>query len=107
MPNATTPTARPPRGEFRVNTATSGAQYEPAVAMLEGGGFVVTWRSDNQDGSGAGVYAQRYAADGSALGGEFRVNESIDGSQYQPDVTALAGRRLRRHLAQRQLRRLR
>ncbi|HRM67977.1 MAG TPA: PKD domain-containing protein, partial [Thauera phenylacetica] len=78
-------------GEFRVNTTTSGAQYEPAVAMLEGGGFVVTWRSDNQDGSGAGVYAQRYAADGSALGGEFRVNESINGSQYQPDVTALAG----------------
>ncbi|MCP5224097.1 MAG: cadherin-like domain-containing protein [Thauera sp.] len=77
--------------EFRVNTATSGAQYEPAVAMLEGGGFVVTWRSDNQDGSGAGVYAQRYAADGSALGGEFRVNESINGSQYQPEVTALAG----------------
>src|SRR5690606_38811171 len=72
--------------EFRVNTTTSGAQYEPAVAMLEGGGFVVTWRSDNQDGSGTGVYAQRYAADGSALGVEFRVNESTSGSQYQPEV---------------------
>jgi uncharacterized lipoprotein NlpE involved in copper resistance len=78
-------------GEFRVNTTTSDAQYEPAVAMLEGGGFVVAWRSDNQDGSSAGVYAQRYAADGSALGGEFRVNESTVGGQYQPDVTALAG----------------
>ena len=77
--------------QFRVNTTTSGAQYEPAVAMLESGGFVVAWRSDGQDGSSAGVYAQRYAADGSALGGEFRVNESTAGAQYQPDVAALAG----------------
>jgi hypothetical protein len=32
-----------------------------------------SWSQD-QDGSGWGVYAQRYKADGKALGGEFRVN---------------------------------
>ncbi|MHB1186315.1 PKD domain-containing protein, partial [Thiobacillus sp.] len=77
-------------GEFKVNTFTTGNQYEAKVATLVGGGFVVVWRSDNQDGSSASVYAQRYNADGTTAGGEFRVNESTVGGQYQPDVTALA-----------------
>ncbi|TAN73343.1 MAG: hypothetical protein EPN14_09890, partial [Gallionella sp.] len=77
-------------GEFRVNTYTTGSQYEAKVATLVGGGFVVVWRSDGQDGSSAGVYAQRYDASGVAQGIEFRVNESTSGGQYQPDVAALA-----------------
>jgi len=40
--------------EFRVNTTTSNGQYEPEVAMLDGGDFVVVWRSDYQDGSAPG-----------------------------------------------------
>ncbi|MSR12984.1 MAG: hypothetical protein EXR86_00135 [Gammaproteobacteria bacterium] len=76
--------------EFRVNTFVTGPQYEPKVALLTGGGFVVVWRSDNQDGSSAGVYGQRYTAAGALDGGEFRVNESTTGGQYQPDVEALA-----------------
>ena len=75
--------------EFRVNTHTANGQYEAQVVALAGGGFVVVWRSDSQDGSSAGVYAQVYAGDGTAVGGEFRVNESTVGGQYQPDVTAL------------------
>ncbi|WP_298595776.1 hypothetical protein, partial [Zoogloea sp.] len=78
-------------GEFRVNSTTANSQYEARVAALEGGGFVVVWRSDSQDGSGAGVYGQRYDAAGAAAGGEFRVNESTAGGQYQPDVSALPG----------------
>ncbi|MBK8918090.1 MAG: hypothetical protein IPM73_08615 [Betaproteobacteria bacterium] len=76
--------------QFKVNTFVSGAQYEPSVTTLVGGGFVVVWRSDSQDGSSAGVYGQRYDAGGAVVGGEFRVNESTNGGQYQPDVTALA-----------------
>ncbi len=75
---------------FLVNTFTTGAQYEPAVATLSDGGFVVVWRSDNQDGSSAGVYAQRYNAAGAKVGGEFLVNETTTGGQYQPDVTGLS-----------------
>jgi hypothetical protein len=49
-------------GEFRVNTYTTGQQYEGTVAMDAAGDFVVTWQSENgQDGSFDGVYAQRYA----------------------------------------------
>ncbi|TAH47024.1 MAG: hypothetical protein EYC67_07680, partial [Betaproteobacteria bacterium] len=78
-------------GEFRVNSTTANAQYETKVAALGGGGFVVVWRSDSQDGSSAGVYAQVYDSNGAAVGGEFRVNETTAGGQYQPDVEALDG----------------
>ncbi|MFN6996232.1 MAG: hypothetical protein ACK4PH_18700, partial [Aquincola tertiaricarbonis] len=75
---------------FLVNTFTSGAQYEPSVAMLSGGGFVVVWRSDAQDGSSAGVYGQRFDAAGAKVGAAFLVNETTNGGQYQPSVTGLS-----------------
>jgi hypothetical protein len=48
-------------GELHVNAYTTGPQYYPAIAMDAEGDFVVTWESLLQDGSGYGVYAQRYA----------------------------------------------
>ena len=77
-------------GEFRVNTFTVGDQPASSVAALDGGGFVVAWSSDGQDGSSFGIYAQRYDAEGNAVGGEFRVNTHTSDSQNHPDVTALA-----------------
>ncbi|HQZ02781.1 MAG TPA: PKD domain-containing protein, partial [Thauera sp.] len=76
--------------EFRVNTTTANAQYEPSVVSLAGGGFAVVWRSDGQDGSGAGVYAQLFDATGAAAGAETRVNTMTSNNQYQPDLTATA-----------------
>jgi hypothetical protein len=50
-----------PRGpEFRVNTQTIDRQATPAVAVDAVGNFVVIWTSDNQDGSSAGIFGQRY-----------------------------------------------
>src|SRR5207248_5028048 len=49
-------------GEFRVNTYTTNAQYEAAVASDAVGDFVVAWQSIGQDGSNFGVYAQHYVA---------------------------------------------
>lgn len=46
--------------EYRVNTYTTGNQTQPAVAMNAAGDFVVAWQSGPQDGSGNGIYAQRY-----------------------------------------------
>src|SRR5207237_2211347 len=54
--------AAPPVSEFRVNTVTTGDQTTPAVAMNAAGDFLVAWASNGQDGSGLGVYAQRYTA---------------------------------------------
>ena len=77
-------------GETRINTTTASDQYEPAITALADGGYVVTWISRYQDGSGWGIYAQRYDINGSALGAETRINTATDSDQYQPAITALA-----------------
>jgi hypothetical protein len=49
--------------EFWVNSYTTGAQTFPSVASDSAGNFVVVWQSDGQDGSGYGVFAQRFDID--------------------------------------------
>jgi hypothetical protein len=75
-------------GEFRISTATGSDQSYPNVAMADNGDFVVAWSSYFQDGSGWGVYARRYAADGTARGGEFRVNTTTLSDQLYTSVAA-------------------
>ncbi|MBI1347830.1 hypothetical protein GC163_16260 [bacterium] len=60
--------------EFLVNTYTTGDQRNSTVAMDSDGDFVITWTSEGQDGSGYGIFAQRYNAAGVAQGSEFQVN---------------------------------
>ena len=50
----------PQGGEVRVNTFTTGTQAGPEVAVDADGDVVAAWTSIPQDGSGAGIYAQRY-----------------------------------------------
>ena len=76
-------------GELRVNTYTVGGQDNPSIAALSNGGFVVTWDSNGQDGSGKGVYAQRYDANGVTQGGEFRVNTHTTDWQDDSAIVAL------------------
>jgi hypothetical protein len=70
--------------EFQVNTYTTGAQTFSTIAMDDDGDFVIAWDSVDQDGSGTGIYAQRYSAAGVTLGGEFRVNTHTTGDQFIP-----------------------
>ncbi|MGI9450831.1 MAG: cadherin domain-containing protein, partial [Geminicoccaceae bacterium] len=76
--------------EFQINTYAENAQYDSSVTSLADGGFMVTWSSQGQDGSGYGVYGQRFDAAGEAVGDEFQVNDQSEGQQYTPAVTALA-----------------
>jgi hypothetical protein len=78
--------------EFHVNTYLTNDQQFPSVDGLEDGSFVVVWQSAGQDGSGFGIYAQRFSADGIALGSEFRVNVNTLGNQQRPSVVGLSGR---------------
>jgi hypothetical protein len=73
-------------GEFQVNTTTQGDQIYSKVAMNRDGNFIITWQSYGQDGSGWGVYGQRYDATGVAQGGEFQVNTTTQGDQAYPTV---------------------
>ena len=74
-------------GETAVNTYIVNHQSYASVATDAEGNFVVVWSSLGQDGSGWGIYAQRFDAAGVALGGEFRVNTTTAGDQHWPSVT--------------------
>jgi hypothetical protein len=76
--------------EFRVNSYTTGYQTDLAVAAAADGRFVVTWDSFGQDGSGWGVFGQRYDANGLPAGPEFRVNSFTPNHQKYPAVAAAA-----------------
>jgi Ca2+-binding RTX toxin-like protein len=78
-------------GETLVNsTAVGYDQQQPAITALSDGGYVVTWFSYGQDGSGAGIYAQRYNNLGATVGGETLVNTTTANDQYYPAITALS-----------------
>jgi hypothetical protein len=50
----------PRGGEFQIHTYTTLNQRRPIVKVDPVGNFVVVWQSETQDGSGYGVYGQRY-----------------------------------------------
>lgn len=76
--------------EFRVNSTTLDSQLNPTITGLSDGGYVVSWTSYNQDGSGGGIYSQHYEASGAQLGGETRVNTSTENNQTNSRVAALS-----------------
>ena len=72
--------------EFRANSTTANDQRFSSVDMAANGNFVVTWTSTNQDGSGLGIYMQRYNANGSTSGGQTLVNTTTAGDQVYSRV---------------------
>jgi Domain of unknown function (DUF4347)/Cadherin domain/Bacterial cadherin-like domain len=80
----------PQGAEFRVNTTAADNQNTAVVAMDATGNFVVAWASNLQDGSGYGIYAQRYNAAGVAQGSEFLVNSTTAASQTTPAIAMSA-----------------
>ncbi|MCD6071095.1 MAG: hypothetical protein K0S42_1611, partial [Microvirga sp.] len=55
-------------GETLVNLVTADHQSSPNVTGLANGGWVVTWQSNLQDGSGYGIYQRVYTAQGVTSG---------------------------------------
>jgi hypothetical protein len=75
-----------PRGsEFQANTYTTSQQRYPAVAVDPVGNFVVVWESNDQDGSGKGVFGQRY---GGLLPAALTVDAAGNGV-LEPGETAV------------------
>ncbi len=81
---------RPIGTEFRVNSFTTFSQTSPSVAADTEGNFVVVWSSFLQDGSGEGIFGQRFDAEGGRVGEEFQVNTVTAGTQFRPEVAASA-----------------
>ena len=79
-------------GPILVNSFVDGQQSDPHIAALDGGGFAVTWTSftpSGSDGSGWGVFAQQFDAEGNKVGGEILVNESTAGNQNTQDFDTI------------------
>ncbi len=66
-------------GEFQVNTYTAGDQRYPAVAIGETDEFVTVWQSDDQDGSGYGIFGEMVLGIGSA---DFTGDGFVDFNDY-------------------------
>ena len=84
----------PQGAEFQVNTYTTSDQSAPSVAADAQGNFVIAWASRGSSGTDASAYstqAQRYRANGVALGGQFQVNTYTTNNQDTPDVASDAG----------------
>ena len=79
------------------------AEYDPIIGLPDGG-FIVTWsadarydntafgdtnpiKSDVNDGSGYGIFGQRYDALGNEIGDAFQVNTFTNGNQIDSDIT--------------------
>src|SRR5262249_54747835 len=77
--------------EFEVNTYTTGTQgrLPAAIAARTDGSFVVTWPDNSQDGSGYGIFGQRYDSNGQRAGSEFRANADTSGSQQSPAIATV------------------
>ncbi len=90
--SSTARAATPAGPEFRVNSAVADSQSlargtRRGRSVARGGSAtIVVWQSALQDGSGFGVYAQRYNPTGLRVGGEFPVNSTTAGDQALPGV---------------------
>ncbi len=74
-------------GEIQVNTYTTEEQVHSSVAMDQNGNFVVVWQSAGQDGDSWGIYGQRFSANGTKLGSEFKINETTTRAQQYANVS--------------------
>jgi hypothetical protein len=73
---------------FKVNeNQSSGA---PSISIDRSGKFVIAWQDERNGDSD--IYAQRYSSDGSTFGTNFRVTNTSDGDQGDPDVALMNGR---------------
>ena len=82
--------------EFIFNAVTDFHQRNVQITSLKGGGFVATWQSTNGDGDTngyTGVVARIWNPK-TGFGDEFVVNQTIAGSQADPEVIQLKDNRL-------------
>jgi len=72
---------------FKVNEEPGNEEQEhPGISIDSSGNFVIVW-ADEKSGDWD-IYGQRYSADGTALGGNFKINDDIGYElQYWPAST--------------------
>lgn len=86
------PDGKPRGGRFVAGKREPGApQLYPVAALRPGGGFVVVWTdTEERDGSGWGLFSRTFAADGTPLSRDVRVNVTTTGHQYAAAIATSA-----------------
>jgi hypothetical protein len=74
------------KSKFLITSSTLYDQQSPSVAMDSSGNFIVVWSDSHIDGSGYGIAARKFDANGNALTAATRVNSDTTGSQWAPSV---------------------
>lgn len=75
--------------EKQINTFTSNDQYDPSIAKLKNGNYIVTWTSDGQNVSIYNdIYAQVIDNSCNKLGNEFQVFNTMN-NKKRSDVSSL------------------
>jgi hypothetical protein len=76
---------------FQVNQITRLNQRSPVVAALNNGNFVIAWVSEEErHGESVDIYARIFAAGGTAVASEFRLNDN-DKICANPALVGCAG----------------
>ena len=78
--------------EFQVNAIIADTQFDPQVAALANGRFVVTWTDNSHspdDPSGFALRGQVFKADGSMAGAAFLVATTLSNDQQSSDMVGL------------------
>jgi len=84
------PTGTKVGGQGAAHVATAGNQRAPAVAAFADGSFAVAFQDDSgRDGSGSGVLARTFAADGTAIADERVVARATVGDQVRPGAAGI------------------
>ncbi len=77
--------------EFIINDETVLDQQYPAICNLTGDTFAVAWESQDQDGSGDGIYTSVFSAStGKNLTNEVKANYNATNSQWNPSICTLS-----------------
>ena len=76
----------PQASEFQVNSYTTDIQSNVRIGLDSEGDFVVSWLSHDQDGSGFGIFAQRFDSGGAPQDAELQVSNYTIGDQIFPAV---------------------
>lgn len=77
-------------GQFQVSFGNQD-DAQPQVAAISGGGFVITWQTNQPSTGGYDIHAHRFDASAGSVGGDFRLNTTYDGFQTKAVIAHLAG----------------
>lgn len=82
----------PVAGQFRVNTSNNAIEGQPSIARDRNNQVIIVWQVtlNNLDNSGSGIVGRRFDLNGNALGPEFLINQTTNGSQFDPSIAFLS-----------------